>query len=55
MADFLEEKKREIAARLKELKPMVEEYHRLEAAVQALDGVSSTSTAPSSTTSSAGS
>ena len=26
MADFLEEKKREIAARLKELSPLVEEY-----------------------------
>ena len=39
MADFLEEKKREIAARLKELRPLVDEYHRLEAAQRALDGV----------------
>src|SRR4051794_40263860 len=39
MADFLEDKKREIQARLNELRPSVEEYHRLEAAVQALDGV----------------
>jgi hypothetical protein len=39
MADFLEEKKREIAARLKELKPQVDEYHRLEGALRALDGV----------------
>ena len=39
MADFLEEKKREIAARLKELKPQVDEYHRLEGALAALDGV----------------
>lgn len=39
MTDFLEEKKREIATRLKELRPLVEEYHRLEAAAQALDGV----------------
>jgi hypothetical protein len=39
MADFLEEKKREISARLKELKPLVEEYTRLEAAARALDGV----------------
>ena len=39
MADFLEDKKREIQARLKELRPLVDEYHRLEAAVQALDGV----------------
>jgi CRP-like cAMP-binding protein len=37
--DFLEEKRREISARLKELKPMVDEYHRLEAADQALAGV----------------
>ena len=39
MADFLEDKKREIQARLKELRPLVDEYHRLEAAVHALDGV----------------
>ena len=39
MADFLDEKKREMTARLKELRPLVEEYHRLEAAVSALDGV----------------
>jgi len=39
MADFLEEKKREIAQRLKELKPLVEEYHSLEGALAALDGV----------------
>jgi CRP-like cAMP-binding protein len=39
MADFLEEKKQEIAARLKELRPLVEEFHRLEAAAAALDGV----------------
>jgi hypothetical protein len=39
MADFLEDKKREIDARLKELRPIVDEYHRLEAAAAALDGV----------------
>ena len=39
MADFLDEKRSEIGARLKELKPLVEEYHRLEAAAAALDGV----------------
>ncbi|MDX6640926.1 MAG: hypothetical protein QOF12_1937 [Solirubrobacteraceae bacterium] len=39
MADFLADKKREIEARLKELRPLVDEFHRLEAAVQALDGV----------------
>jgi hypothetical protein len=32
MPDFLEEKKREINTRLKELRPLVEEFHRLEAA-----------------------
>jgi hypothetical protein len=39
MPDFLEEKKREINARLKELRPLVDEYHRLEAAAAALDGL----------------
>ncbi|HEX4344681.1 MAG TPA: hypothetical protein VHZ31_03870 [Solirubrobacteraceae bacterium] len=38
MADFLDEKRSEIGARLKELKPIVEEYSRLEAAAAALDG-----------------
>jgi len=41
MADFLEDKKREIQARLKELRPAVDEYQRLEAAAQALEGVGS--------------
>jgi CRP-like cAMP-binding protein len=41
MADFLDEKRREMQARLKELRPLVDEFHRLEAAVSALDGVSS--------------
>ena len=44
MADFLQDKKREIEARLKELRPLVDEFHRLEAAVQALDGVESAPT-----------
>jgi CRP-like cAMP-binding protein len=39
MADFLDEKRSELKQRLDELKPLVEEYHRLEAAVAALDGV----------------
>jgi CRP-like cAMP-binding protein len=39
MADFLDEKKREIEARLKELRPLVDEFRRLEAAAAALDGV----------------
>jgi len=38
-ADFLDEKRNEIGARLKELKPLVDEFQRLEAAAAALDGV----------------
>src|SRR2546423_13782936 len=45
MADFLEQKKQEIAARLKELKPAVDEYHRLEGALSALGGVAATAPA----------
>jgi CRP-like cAMP-binding protein len=41
MADFLDEKRRELQERLKELRPLVDEFHRLEAAVSALDGVGS--------------
>jgi hypothetical protein len=41
-ADFLDEKRSEIAARLTELKPLVDEYERLEAAAAALDGVPAT-------------
>jgi CRP-like cAMP-binding protein len=44
MADFLDEKKREIAKRLDELRPQVEEFQRLEGALRALDGVGSTGT-----------
>jgi hypothetical protein len=39
LTDFLDEKRKEIQARLKELKPLVDEYHRLEAAERALSGV----------------
>ena len=39
MADFLDEKRREMQERIKELRPLVEEFHRLEAAVAALEGV----------------
>jgi hypothetical protein len=46
MADFLEEKKREIAARQKELRPYVEEYNQLEEALRALGGVKSSAAAP---------
>jgi CRP-like cAMP-binding protein len=45
MADFLDEKRKEITERLRELKPLVEEYHRLEAAAAALDGVGAPATA----------
>ena len=45
MADFLDEKRREIRARMQELKPLVDEYHRLEQAVQALEGVKSSTPA----------
>jgi hypothetical protein len=39
VTDFLDEKRREITDRLKELKPAVDEYNRLEAAASALQGV----------------
>ena len=39
MTDFLDEKRNEISERLKELKPLVDEYHRLESAAGALAGV----------------
>jgi hypothetical protein len=42
MPDFLDEKRREIQERLKELRPLVDEYHRLEAADRALSGVGDT-------------
>jgi CRP-like cAMP-binding protein len=50
MADFLDEKKREIDARLKELRPLVEEFHRLEAAAAALDGVGGSGSRAATTT-----
>ena len=43
MADFLDAKVREIEERLRELRPLIEEFHRLEAASAALNGVSATS------------
>jgi hypothetical protein len=39
MADFLDEKRKEIDARLRELRPLVDEYGRLEKAAAALSGV----------------
>ncbi|MCP9491136.1 MAG: Rrf2 family transcriptional regulator [Solirubrobacteraceae bacterium MAG38_C4-C5] len=46
MTDFLDDKKREINDRLKELKPLVDEYQRLVAAKAALDGVGAESATP---------
>jgi CRP-like cAMP-binding protein len=40
MSDFLEEKRREIDARMEALRPHVDEFHRLEAASRALAGAS---------------
>ncbi|HEX4033057.1 MAG TPA: hypothetical protein VHX66_01320 [Solirubrobacteraceae bacterium] len=39
MSDFLKTKRDEISARLRELQPLVEEYHQLEAANAALAGL----------------
>jgi len=44
VTDFLDEKRKEISARLKELKPAVDEYNRLEAAASALQGVGGAAT-----------
>jgi len=44
MSDFLEEKRREIQARLDELAEAVSEYERLKRALDALDGVTNAST-----------
>jgi sugar-specific transcriptional regulator TrmB len=50
MADLLDEKRKEIQARLKELKPLVEEYTRLEAAERALSGVGANGTGRAAST-----
>ena len=39
MADFLDEKRKEIDTRLRELRPLVDEFQRLEKAAAALSGV----------------
>jgi hypothetical protein len=46
VSDFLDEKRSEIDARLKELAPVVQEYQRLEAALLALDGVPAATPVP---------
>jgi hypothetical protein len=43
MVDFLDEKRKEITDRLRELKPAVDEYNRLEAAASALAGLQGSS------------
>jgi hypothetical protein len=45
VTDFLDDKRREIAERLAELKPLVDEFRRLEAAAAALAGVGGSSSA----------
>jgi hypothetical protein len=47
VSDFLETKRKEIAARLRELEPLIDEYRQLEAAQAALAGLPSGSRAPS--------
>jgi hypothetical protein len=47
--DFLEKKRQEITNRLRELKPLVDEYNRLEAAASALAGVGGTTSSKSTT------
>ena len=42
MADFLDEKRKEIDARLRELRPLVDEFNRHEKAAAALAGVGGT-------------
>ncbi len=46
MADFLDEKRKEIDARLRELRPLVDEFNRLEKAAAALAGVGGTQAPP---------
>jgi CRP-like cAMP-binding protein len=53
MADFLDEKRKEIQARLKELQPLVEEYRLLEAAEAALSGIGSSGSLGSAATATA--
>lgn len=48
VTDFLEDKRLQITARLKELKPLVDEFGRLEAAAEALAGISGASGATTS-------
>jgi hypothetical protein len=49
VTDFLDEKRQEIRSRLQELKPLVDEYSRLEAAASALAGVGGAAASSAST------
>jgi hypothetical protein len=42
MADFLDDKRKEIDARMRELRPLVDEFNRLEKAAAALSGLDGT-------------
>jgi hypothetical protein len=44
VTDFLDEKRQEIQSRMDELRPLIDEYQRLEAAASALEGVGGGST-----------
>jgi len=46
LSDFLDTKRKEIAARLRELEPLVEEHRQLEAAAAALAGLPLTTAPP---------
>lgn len=48
-ADFLDQKRTEIAARIQELRPLVDEYRRLEAAATAIDSLATTAAPARST------
>ena len=50
MTDFLDEKRQQIADRLKELEPLVDEYRRLEAAASALAKLGASAPAATTTT-----
>ena len=49
VTDFLDEKRQEITNRLKELKPLVDEYNRLETAASALASLAGSSSSSSTT------
>ena len=53
MTDFLDEKRQEITNRLKELKPLVDEYNRLETAASALAGLGGSSSSSATATAAA--